>query len=81
MLGFKQKKEDKLFNRRRMSVMLIIGAIIWAITILILDVKYGFNASEILAYLGFITALAGLPTWGYLNACSHGDEDEHDNGK
>ena len=78
MLGFKQKTEDKLFNRRRMSVALIVGAVIWAITILILDVKYGFDASEIMAYLGFVTALAGLPTWGYLKACSHGDKNDSD---
>lgn len=76
MLGFVKKADDKLFNRRRMSVVLIVGAVLWAITILICDVIYEFNSAEILAYLGFVTALAGLPTWGYLKACSHEDKED-----
>ena len=78
MFGFTKKEDDKLFNRRRLSIMLIIGSIIWAITILVCDVIFKFSASEITVYLGFVTALAGLPTWGYLKACTHDDKETDD---
>ena len=78
MLGFKRVKEDGMYNRRRMTVLLMIGSVIWAITILICDVIYEFSTTEILAYLGFVTTLAGIPTWGYIKACSDEDKENED---
>jgi hypothetical protein len=77
MLGFKHISDDRFYNRRRLAVFVTIYAVLWGGIVLFCDVAWGLDAAKVVAYLGFVSTVAGLPVWGYLRASQKDD----DNGK
>jgi hypothetical protein len=65
MLGFKQVKDDPLYNRRRFMVISFCYAVLWGFVILICDIIRGFDVSKVVAYLGFISTLSGAGLFAY----------------
>ena len=80
MFGFKHISDDKFYNRRRLAVFTTIYAVLWGFVILWATIKYDFDTPKVLAFLGFVTTVAGLPVWGYLRA-SQKDDNAKSNGK
>lgn len=73
MFGFKHISDDRFYNRRRLAVFTTIYAIVWGFVILFCDVKWGMDVAKVVAYLGFVSTVAGLPIWGYLRASQKDD--------
>lgn len=81
MLGFKHISDDKFYNRRRLAIFTTIYAVTWGFIVLICDVKWGLDVAKVIAYLGFVSTVAGLPIWGYLRASQKNDDNEKPNNK
>jgi len=73
MFGFKHITDDKFYNRRRLAVFTTIYAVFWGGIVLFCDVKWGLDVAKVIAYLGFVSTVAGLPVWGYLKASQKDD--------
>jgi hypothetical protein len=73
VFGFKHISDDRFYNRRRLAVFTTIYAIVWGFVILFCDVKWGMDVAKVVAYLGFVSTVAGLPIWGYLRASQKDD--------
>lgn len=73
MFGFKNKKDDPLYNRRRFMVLMTIYAVVWGFTILICDIRYEFETPKVLAYLGFISTLSGAGLFAYFKQAAKDD--------
>lgn len=73
MIGFHCKHDDRFYNRRRLAVLSLAYAVIWGFIILAVDLVTGFETSKVIAYLGFVATVCGLPTWQYLRAAAKDD--------
>lgn len=74
MFGFKHISDDKFYNRRRLAILVTVYAVVWGAIVLFCDMKWGMDAAKVVAYLGFVSTVAGLPVWGYLRASQKDDE-------
>lgn len=74
MFGFKHITDDKFYNRRRLAVFTTIYAVVWGGIVLACDTKWGMDTAKVVAYLGFVSTVAGLPIWGYLKASQKDDD-------
>ncbi len=74
MLGFKFVNDDKFYNRRRLALFSLAYAVVWGFVILAVDVAFEFDTAKVVAYLGFVATVCGLPTWEYLKAAAKDDK-------
>lgn len=74
MMGFKHSNDDKFYNRRRLAVFSLAYAVIWGFIILLIDSFTAMETAKVIAYLGFVATVCGLPTWEYLKASAKDDE-------
>lgn len=72
-MGFKCDTADKFYNRRRLAVASLAYAVIWGFIILAVDYFARMETSKVVAYLGFVATVCGLPTWQYLSAAAKDD--------
>lgn len=70
MLGFKENKDDPLFNRRRFMVLMAVYAIIWGFVILGAHIFFHIPVGAVGLFLGYITTLAGAGLFQYFTACN-----------
>lgn len=75
LLGFKKDKEDIFYNRRRLAVMCVLYSIFWGFTVLITDIIFNIESAKVIAYLGFVSTVGGLPIWQYLKAAAKEKEE------
>ena len=78
MLGFKKVEGDGLYNRRRIFIFMLLYAIVWGFVILTVATYYELDTPKIVAYLGFVATVGGLPVWQYLKAASAPQERDKD---
>ena len=76
MFGFKHISDDRFYNRRRLAVFTTIYAVFCGFVVIACDMKWGMDTTKVVAYLGFVTTVAGLPVWGYLRASQKDDNEK-----
>ena len=70
--------KDNLFWRRLLMIGSIIFMFIWAYTILVCDIFFGFETGDLLAYYSII-ALPATNIYKYLKACEVEDQNRGKN--